>query len=1132
MTKKPFRTLFRPISLNRHQQFFMEILSRHQWEAQFLWPFTDLVYLLEQEQENIDPETYVKELVVANPIILNALRTTIKQETKKQFSKNISHTYTNRIFPLATKTELRQGGRKQSVQTLIKLIHSVEKYYDEHNGQRKESRANTIKEDPKKWTWQLYQELNQALLHPSATYQKLFYQNYANLENRTSHKKNPKDFHIDHQDVIKQLEILLLPAIEKTRHSKEHVAVKRSAKVKGNLQGNFKYANQAEQVSISQIKNLLLRTSHIRKDTIDRHRILRSKLVHSRMIKTLLSNPRNKQRLQESTFNTFSKWDEVEKLIKLDMTHTLKRGQLKTLVYNEELQKTFAETKALKVTLTEFPVLENRLNAILERVVLKKTSRNQAVKQSKSFENNLTRETQLKQTVALRNHTLKRSQHQTLVYKEELQKTFGERKELKVSAAEFPVLENRLKTIRERVALQRTYVNQVFKQSKAFENNLTRETQLKQTVALRNHALKRSQHQTLVYKEELQKTFGERKQLKVETKELPVRESQLKTIRDRVVLQSTFINQVFKQSRAFENNLTRETQLKQTVALRNHTLKHSQHQTLVYKEELQKTFGERKQLKVETKELPILENKLKTIRDRVALQSTFINQVFKHSRALENDLTRETQLKQTDGLRNHALKRSQHQTLVYKAELQKTFGERKQLKVETKELPVLESQLKTIRDRVALQSTLINQVSKHSRAFENNLTRETQLKQTVALRNHTLKRSQLQTLVYKEELQKTFSEGKPSKAVVADLPVLENKLKTILSQVSVRNILIKGEEIQRRAFNRRNIINHSTMVNHSSLINQSKLLNHIKTLENRTTHNTQFQPTSLSRNNVLKRSQLKSLVYQEQVLRNFSEESNTLTQSSLVRRLSTSSTLNSLNRNITSNLKQLNRVKALEQKNIIHTEVALSDEAIEAIEALKVTLATAKEREKTEMAHEKLLVTTSRNLVVKNRQESELRHVSHKLKPEALQTERPIWQPKKLSTKSTKVKHHETPPLVQAVSKTVDKTWIREIIKETNLTERNTLADRNIIAEKTTSGERPSAVGSISASKVTTIFGSGALTGANADSGAVNGDSRINRFTDKEAAFEMDAQKIDLIADQVFKRVTDKIERERKRRGM
>lgn len=157
--------------------FVLEIFARHQWEQDFSWPLMDMVYLLaKQEEEEKAQAVYVKELIEHNPVVINALKTTIAQMNKKnpkieihpkvyvQYRTGASvyhrpimrHNHAQVIklirefqvqentLPVVTKSEIRQNGRNKNVQAFMKFIHSISNYYQEHHKEPK--RKSKLKE--------------------------------------------------------------------------------------------------------------------------------------------------------------------------------------------------------------------------------------------------------------------------------------------------------------------------------------------------------------------------------------------------------------------------------------------------------------------------------------------------------------------------------------------------------------------------------------------------------------------------------------------------------------------------------------------------------------------------------------------------------------------------------------------------------------------------------------------------------------------------------------------------------------------------------------------------------------------------------------------------------------------------
>lgn len=188
MIIKPFVTFIKPTEPQEAAIFALSILSKYQVNLDDFWSFDDLVYLLALESESGESEQRIREVVQMSPLILNALKSTIRYETRREFvsqtlpkllvyikahpemtrqpiwihqhqqilkliqkqSKLLQAKPNKRVWengellPLVSKSELRQSGRRKRIQTLIRLIRSVETYYVDNNGPKAPQKALTI----------------------------------------------------------------------------------------------------------------------------------------------------------------------------------------------------------------------------------------------------------------------------------------------------------------------------------------------------------------------------------------------------------------------------------------------------------------------------------------------------------------------------------------------------------------------------------------------------------------------------------------------------------------------------------------------------------------------------------------------------------------------------------------------------------------------------------------------------------------------------------------------------------------------------------------------------------------------------------------------------------------------------
>lgn len=157
--------------------FVADLLARHQWDADFDWPLMDLIYLLEAEtQQSEQQAVYIKELISHNPIVINALKNTIAQLSRKnpkieihpkvyvqyRTAGSVSHNpimkhnhqqvvklikefqMQENVLPMVTKSEIRQNGRNKNVQAFMKFIHSIANYY--HENHKEPKRKPKVKE--------------------------------------------------------------------------------------------------------------------------------------------------------------------------------------------------------------------------------------------------------------------------------------------------------------------------------------------------------------------------------------------------------------------------------------------------------------------------------------------------------------------------------------------------------------------------------------------------------------------------------------------------------------------------------------------------------------------------------------------------------------------------------------------------------------------------------------------------------------------------------------------------------------------------------------------------------------------------------------------------------------------------
>lgn len=185
---EPFRPRLKPILSTDATGFALKILARYHVDPLSFWTFEELTYLLNEHPEPQVLEKQIKEVVSVSPLFLNALKTTIKKETKKELSvhvvpslmvyfknhpeavkqpmwlhqhQQIIHLLRQQsralgevphkrvldvgdLLPIASKSELRQSGRRQSIQTLIKLIRSIENYYVDNNNPKASGRVAPI----------------------------------------------------------------------------------------------------------------------------------------------------------------------------------------------------------------------------------------------------------------------------------------------------------------------------------------------------------------------------------------------------------------------------------------------------------------------------------------------------------------------------------------------------------------------------------------------------------------------------------------------------------------------------------------------------------------------------------------------------------------------------------------------------------------------------------------------------------------------------------------------------------------------------------------------------------------------------------------------------------------------------
>lgn len=188
MIIEPFRPRLKPILNTDANGFALSILARYHVDPMSFWTFEELTYLLSEHPEPQVLEKQIKEVVSVSPLVLNALKTTIKKETKKELMVQVvpslmvyfkshpeavkqpmwlhqhqqiihllrqqSHVLgevpnkrvldVGDLLPIASKSELRQSGRRQSIQTLIKLIRSIENYYVDNNNPKATGRVAAI----------------------------------------------------------------------------------------------------------------------------------------------------------------------------------------------------------------------------------------------------------------------------------------------------------------------------------------------------------------------------------------------------------------------------------------------------------------------------------------------------------------------------------------------------------------------------------------------------------------------------------------------------------------------------------------------------------------------------------------------------------------------------------------------------------------------------------------------------------------------------------------------------------------------------------------------------------------------------------------------------------------------------
>ncbi len=178
MIIKPFQTMIANTEPNPAAIFALSILSKYHLQLEDYWSFDALVYLMALESEQGQNEQRIREVVEMSPLVLNALKSTIRNETRREIIQQTlpklliyirTHPELTRqpiwihqhqqilkmiekqslrmkekphkrvwesgeLLPLVSKSELRQSGRRKSIQTLIRLIRSVETYYVDNNG--------------------------------------------------------------------------------------------------------------------------------------------------------------------------------------------------------------------------------------------------------------------------------------------------------------------------------------------------------------------------------------------------------------------------------------------------------------------------------------------------------------------------------------------------------------------------------------------------------------------------------------------------------------------------------------------------------------------------------------------------------------------------------------------------------------------------------------------------------------------------------------------------------------------------------------------------------------------------------------------------------------------------------------
>lgn len=207
MVKAPLEQHLKLILVSQAEIFALGIISKYDVDPLSFWTFDSLTYLLKTSSEPQVIEKQVKEVVNVSPLILNALKSTIKKETKKEllvqvvpslmvYFKNHPEAVKNpmwlhqhqqiihllrqqrqalnenpdkKVFdvgdllPIASKSELRQSGRRQSIQTLIKLIRSIENYYMDNNNPKASGKVESINQGEHTTREQLILLLNKML---------------------------------------------------------------------------------------------------------------------------------------------------------------------------------------------------------------------------------------------------------------------------------------------------------------------------------------------------------------------------------------------------------------------------------------------------------------------------------------------------------------------------------------------------------------------------------------------------------------------------------------------------------------------------------------------------------------------------------------------------------------------------------------------------------------------------------------------------------------------------------------------------------------------------------------------------------------------------------------------------------